>query len=99
MNKNMRKIFTPKQKAQVALAALTGEQTVNQLSSAYQVHPTQIQNWKKIALESLPNIFSDKRRKENLSQEKLIEELYLTIGQQKVELDWLKKKLRPFNLP
>lgn len=95
----MHKVFTPKQKAQVALAAIKGEQTINQLSSAYQVHPTQIQNWKKIALASLPEIFSDKRSKKNLSNEKLIEELYLSIGQQKVELDWLKKKLRPFNLP
>lgn len=95
----MRKVFTPKQKAQVALAALKGEQSINQLSSAYEVHPTQIANWKKIALNSLPEIFSDKRSKKNLSQEKLIEELYKEIGQQKVELDWLKKKLRPFNLP
>ena len=95
----MRKVFTPKQKAQVALAAIVGEQTVNQLSSAYEVHPTQIQNWKKIALDSLPEIFSDKRSKKNLSNEKLIEDLYKEIGQLKVELDWLKKKLRPFSLP
>lgn len=95
----MRKVFTPKQKSEVALAAIRGEQTINQLSSAYEVHPTQIANWKKIALDSLPEIFSNKRSKKNLSQEKLIEELYLTIGQQKMELDWLKKKLRPFSLP
>ena len=94
----MRKIFTPKQKAEVALAAIRGEQSANQLSSVYEVHPTQIANWKKIALDSLPEIFSDKRSKKNLPQEKLIEELYKQIGQQKVELDWLKKKLRPFNL-
>jgi len=94
----MRKIFTPKQKAEVALAAIRGEQSANQLSNVYEVHPTQIANWKKIALDSLPEIFSDKRSKKNLPQEKLIEELYKQIGQQKVELDWLKKKLRPFNL-
>lgn len=95
----MRKIFTPKQKAEVALAAIKNEQTINQLSGAYEVHPTQIANWKKIVLDSLPEIFSDKRSKKNSSQEKLIEELYKQIGQSKVELDWLKKKLRPFNLP
>lgn len=95
----MKKVFTPKQKADVALAAIKGEQTINQLSSIYQVHPTQIANWKKIALESLPDVFTDKRSKENLSQEKLIEELYRQIGQSKVELDWLKKKLQPFNSP
>jgi len=95
----MRKLFTPKQKAQVALAAIKNEQTINQLSSVFEVHPTQIQNWKKIVLENLPNLFSDKRQKENIQQEKLIEELYKQIGQLKVELDWLKKKLRPFELP
>lgn len=95
----MHKVFTPKQKAEVALAAIRGEQTINQLSSAYEVHPTQVANWKKIALDSLPAIFSDKRSKKNLLHEKLIEELYKEIGQQKVELDWLKKKLRPLNLP
>jgi len=99
LNKNMRKLFTPKQKAQVALAAIKNEQTINQLSSVFEVHPTQIQNWKKIVLENLPNLFSDKRQKENIQQEKLIEELYKQIGQLKVELDWLKKKLRPFELP
>ena len=92
-------MFTPKQKADVALAAIKGDQTINQLSSIFEVHPTQIANWKKIALESLPNVFTDKRSKENLSQEKLIEELYRQIGKSKVELDWLKKKLQPFNSP
>ena len=95
----MKKIFTPKQKADVALAAIKGEQTISQLSSIYQVHPTQIQNWKKIVLESLPNVFTDKRSKENQSQEKLIEELYRQVGHSKVELDWLKKKLQPFTSP
>lgn len=95
----MKKVFTPKQKADVALAAIKGDQTINQLSSIFEVHPTQIANWKKIALESLSDVFTDKRSKENLSQEKLIEELYRQIGQSKVELDWLKKKLQPFNSP
>ena len=95
----MKKVFTSKQKSEVALAAIGGRQTINQLSSIYQVHPTQIQNWKKIVLKNLPALFTDKRGKENISQEKLIEELYKQIGQSKVELDWLKKKLQPFNSP
>lgn len=95
----MKKVFTPKQKADVVLATIRGDQPINQISSIYQVHPTQIQNWKKIVLENLPSLFSDKRSKEHISQEKLIEELYRQIGQSKVELDWLKKKLQPFNTP
>lgn len=95
----MKKIFTPKQKADVVLAAIKGDQPINQISSIYQVHPTQIQNWKKIVLENLPSLFGGQNNKERISQEKLIEELYKQIGQSKVELDWLKKKLQPFNPP
>lgn len=95
----MKKIFTPKQKADVVLATIKGDQPINQISSIYQVHPTQIANWKKIVLENLPSLFGGQNNKEYISQEKLIEELYRQIGQSKVELDWLKKKLRPFNSP
>ena len=95
----MKKIFTPKQKADVALAAIKGEQQINQISSAYEVHPTQIANWKKIVLENVPTLFSEKNSKEHLEKEKLIEELYKTIGQRDMELSWLKKKLQPFTSP
>jgi transposase-like protein len=95
----MKKVFTPKQKANVVLATIKGDQPINQISSIYQVHPTQIQNWKKIVLENLPSLFTNPHNKEHIFQEKLIEELYKQIGQSKVELDWLKKKLQPFNSP
>jgi transposase-like protein len=90
------RIFTPNQKAAVALAALQGDKTLAEISSIYQVHDTQIRKWKKQAEEGLAELFSDKRHKENKTQERLIEELYKTIGQREVELNWLKKKLSPF---
>ena len=90
MNK---RIFTPKEKANVALAAIKGEKTLAELSSLYQVHSTQIGKWKKIAEMELPNLFSDKRKKQNNDNEELIGELYKIIGQRDTELDWLKKKL------
>lgn len=92
----MKKTFTPQQKAAVALAAIKGEGTIAQVASRYEVHPTQIGFWKKQAMTGLAELFSDKRKKENQSQEQLISELYKTIGQQKFELQWLKKKLAPF---
>ena len=52
---------------------------------------------KKIAEAELPNLFSDKRKKQDNSQEELIDELYKIIGQRDMELDWLKKKLRLAN--
>ena len=92
----MKKIFTPEQKASVAVAALKEQQTMNQISAAYQVHPTQIGLWRKQAIRGLKDVFSDKRKKENQTQEQLTAELYKQIGQQKMELEWLKKKLEPF---
>ena len=90
----MKKTFTPQQKAQVALAAIKGEKTISQIASLYEVHPTQVQAWKKQALSTLPEIFSDKRKKENQTQDQLINELYKTVGQRDIELEWLKKKLQ-----
>ena len=92
----MKKIFTPQQKAAVALAAIKGEQTTGQIASLHEVHPTQIGLWKKQALSGLAEVFSDKRKKEHQTHEQLISELYTAIGRQKIELEWLKKKLEPF---
>lgn len=89
----MKKIFSPKQKAIVALEAIKGMKTTNQLSSHYEVHPTQVGLWKKALTENAEQIFSDRRKNENREQEELIERLYKTIGQRDIELDWLKKKL------
>jgi transposase-like protein len=89
----MKKTFTSQQKAQVALVAIKGKKTISQIASLYEVHPTQIQAWKKQALSALPDIFSDKRKKENQTQDQLIDELYKTVGQRDIELEWLKKKL------
>jgi len=91
--------YSDKQKAQVALEAIKGEKTINQISSQYQVHPTQIQRWKTIAVDGLPSLFSQDNKKDKTLTEKkiLIEELYKIIGQRDTELEWLKKKLTLFN--
>lgn len=93
----MKKVFSPKQKAEVALAAIKEVQTIAQISSTFEVHPTQIGLWKKQAREGLSEVFSDKRKKDNQSQEEKIDELYKIIGQRDAELVWLKKKLSPFS--
>ena len=89
----MKKIFSPKQKAIVALEALKGMKTTNQVSSHYEIHPTQVGLWKKALVEHAEQIFSDKRKNEHKEQEALIDRLYQTIGQRDIELEWLKKKL------
>lgn len=87
-------IYSDNQKAQVALDALKGLQTINQISSQYQIHPSQIHKWKAVAKEGLPSLFSTNNEKDKIitKNEKLIEELYKIIGQRDTELEWLKKK-------
>lgn len=92
--------FSPQEKAQVALAAIKGDKTIAQISSSYQVHPTQIGHWKKQALDNLPELFKDnKKRAQQVEFERQNElnNLYQIIGQRDIELDWLKKKLSVFN--
>lgn len=90
MNK---KTFSPKHKVIVGLSALRGDKTFAEIASIYGVHPTQIRRWKNIIEEGLPTLFTDKKNKEELEKDELIQELYKIIGQRDIELEWLKKKL------
>jgi transposase-like protein len=85
--------LSAKQKAFIALATLRGEK-ISKLSSDYQIHPNQIGKWKHLAENELSILFTDKRKKENHSRERIIDELYKTIGQRDVEISWLKKKYK-----
>jgi transposase-like protein len=87
-----RKQYSPKFKARVAIEAIRGEKTMNQLGSQFRVHPVQIAHWRKAALEHLEEIFVDGRRRKAGDDEVEKEALYEEIGRLKVELDWLKKK-------
>ena len=48
----------------MAAAALREQQTLNELASAYGVHPVQVAQWKKQALDELPHVFADHRGRE-----------------------------------
>jgi len=78
-------------KAQVALAALKGDKTVNELASQYGVHPTLIHGWKKQLLAGAEAVFSSGAKSTGPPEDKSAE-LYEQIGRLKVELDWAKKK-------
>lgn len=87
-----RKRHTAEFKAKVALAALKGQQTLNELASLYGVHPVQVAQWKKQAATALPDVFASRRAAAEEETEALQARLYQEIGQLKVELDWLKRK-------
>ena len=95
MNKT-RNTYTSDFKVKVAVAAIKGLQTTNQIATLYGVHPNQVTQWKKQALDGLPEAFSSRRDRQTQDQEELTAQLYQQIGQLKVELDWLKKKAGSF---
>ena len=95
--KRERKRYTSEFKARLALEVVKGQRTLNEIASEAGVHPTQLLQWKKQLLESLPSVFADKRCKAQQEQEAHEAQLYQEIGQLKVELDWLKKKAGLFS--
>jgi transposase-like protein len=86
-----RKNFSADFKAKVAVEAIKERKTIPEISSAYQVHSTQISHWKKQALVGIPAIFAQRQEKQAAQQEQEVGELYKQIGQLKVENDFLKK--------
>lgn len=87
-----RKTFSNEFKAKVALEAIKGYKTINELAREYQVHPNVISNWRKQLLAGLPGIFENKRGPRPDIDPDLPDQLYKQIGKLQVELDWLKKK-------
>jgi putative transposase len=86
-----RRRFTGEHKAKVALEAIKGQRTVTEIAQHYGVHPNQVSDWKRQALEYMRGGFTDGHRRQAADEDVLRAQLYQQIGQLKVELDWLKK--------
>ena len=80
-------------KAQVALAALKGDRTINELAGQYGVHPTLIHGWKKHLLAGVEGVFQNGSQAATADAEAEKAELFEQIGRLKMELEWLKKKV------
>ncbi len=81
-------------KAKLAVEAIKGLKTTNELAAQYEIHPVQITKWKKQLLDQAASLFADgrRRKRDGDHEEDIKAQLYQQIGQLKVELDWLKKK-------
>ena len=91
-----RKTHTAVFKAQVALAALKGDRTVNELAGQFGVHPTLIHGWKKQLLAGAETLFANGTRAVEADAEARQAELFEQIGRLKMELEWVKKKAAAF---
>jgi transposase-like protein len=92
MSEKKRKSFSSAHKAKVALEAIRGVKTVNEIAQEFSVHPTQVGQWKKELQAQAPGIFDTKRGPKPDDPSASPERLYSEIGRLKMELDWLKKK-------
>ena len=88
-----RKQYTAAFKAKVAVEALRGDRSINELAVHYRVHPNQITQWRKHLVESATGVFAAGHASQDAQQEALVAQLYQQIGQLSTELDWLKKRL------
>jgi len=91
----MRKRYDKEFKAKVALEALKGEKTLQELAIIYSVHPNMIALWKRQLSEHASALF-EKEGKDKATEDatRQRDELYKQIGQLQVENDYLKKKYK-----
>lgn len=92
-----RRKHSNKFKFRVALEAARGSKTINQIASDYQLHPTQVREWKKKLMEGGSAIFGQASRHKKHEQAIQEAQLYEQIGRLKMELEWLKKKAAQFS--
>jgi transposase len=92
----MRKQYTAAFKTRVVQELLKEEKTLAQIAAEYEVHPTQLKNWRAVALEGMPGLFEkqDSTAELKRAHEQQLSELYAEIGKLSTQVNWLKKKLQ-----
>jgi transposase-like protein len=91
-----RRRYTAEFKAQLVREILQEQKSVAQLAAEHGIHPNQLYQWRDLAIQTLPALFSDQSTKEQAQREeahlKLVHDLYAQIGKLTTQLEWLKKK-------
>jgi transposase len=97
--KAKRRRHEPEFKARVALEALKGIQSIQQIAKDFDIHPVQVSEWKKAMLEGATGVFGPGREKaESEDFERQRDELHAKIGQLTIEVDFLRKKSKQLGL-
>lgn len=93
-----RRTFSAEFKAKVGLEALKGIEPIHAIAQRHEVHPVQVSQWKKEVSARLPEVFAkpSAQARDEEDRERKEKELYARIGQLQMELDWLKKKVGPY---
>ncbi len=89
-----RRRFTADFKAKVALEALRGDRTIQEIASKHKVHPNQVSTWKRQAVDGLGEVFSNGAARAGRDHEAEVHELHAKIGELTVERDFLAAGLK-----
>ena len=89
-----RRRFTADFKAKVALEALRGDKTIQEIAARHKVHPNQVSTWKRQAMDGLSAVFSNGAEKARMNHDGEIHDLHAKIGQLTVERDFLARGLK-----
>lgn len=93
-----RRNHSPAYKAKVAVAAIKGDKTLVELSEQFDVHPNQIQDWRKRLLDDAETVFGKGQQQREESDEK-VKNLHAKIGQLTMERDFLEHGLERIHGP
>jgi transposase/putative transposase len=99
--KGKRRRHDPEFKARVALEAIKGVKTIQEIAKDFDIHPVQVSEWKKTMANNAASVFgsgADRAEAEQFERERERERLHAKIGQQAIELDWLAKKSKQLGL-
>jgi transposase-like protein len=89
--KRARRQYSADGKAKIALEAIKGQRTIQQIASHHAIHPNLVTHWKKPLLEGAAEIFSNGQEAGARADEELKAKLYQQIGKLQVDLDWKKR--------
>ena len=90
--KRQRKQYSADLKAKIAVEAVKGQRTIQEIGSHYSIHPSQVTQWKKQLLEGAVEVFSNGKVHDAEADEQIKAELYQQVGKLQMELEWIKKK-------